>query len=103
MHRFIVRAAALAQDSVTLEAAHARQIAVVLRMQPGDEITLVAGGSEARASIESVSPERVVARIRDRIASATEPTGERPLALPLLRVGRSREAEVGVTARWSSA
>ncbi|TMB60729.1 MAG: 16S rRNA (uracil(1498)-N(3))-methyltransferase [Chloroflexi bacterium] len=97
MHRFIVRAAALAQDSVTLEAAHARQIAVVLRMQPGDEITLVAGGSEARASIESVSPERVVARIRDRIASATEPTVELTLALPLLRGDRSEEVVEAVT------
>src|SRR5207247_3395633 len=97
MHRFIVRAAALAQDSVTLEAAHARQIAVVLRMQPGDEITLVAGGSEARASIESVSPERVVARIRDRIASATEPRVALTLALPLLRGDRSEEVVEAVT------
>ncbi len=43
VHRFIVRAALLAGDAVTLDGAHARQIAVVLRMKPGDEITLVAG------------------------------------------------------------
>jgi 16S rRNA (uracil1498-N3)-methyltransferase len=97
MHRFIVRAAALEQDSVTLEAAHARQIAVVLRMQPGDEVTLVAGGSEARAVLESITPERVVARVRDRVAAATEARVELTLALPLLRGDRSEEVVEAVT------
>jgi 16S rRNA (uracil1498-N3)-methyltransferase len=97
MHRFIVRATALAQDAVTLEGAHARQIAVVLRMQPGDEVTLVAGGSEARAVLETVTPERVVARVRDRTASATEPRVELTLALPLLRGDRSAEVVEAVT------
>ena len=97
MHRFIVRAAALAQESVTLEGSHARQIAVVLRMQPGDEITLVAGGAEARASLESVTPERVVARVRDRVVSATEPRVDLVLALPLLRGDRSEEVVEAVT------
>jgi len=97
MHRFIVRAAALAQESVTLEGSHARQIAVVLRMQPGDEITLVAGGAEARASLESVTPERVVARVRDRMLSATEPRVDLVLALPLLRGDRSEEVVEAVT------
>src|ERR671935_2228297 len=97
MHRFIVRAAALEQDSITLEAAHARQIAVVLRMQPGDEVTLVAGGSEARAVLESITPERVVARVRDRTASAAEPGVELTLALPLLRGDRSEEVVEAVT------
>jgi len=96
MHRFIVRAAALSQDSVTLEGSHARQIAVVLRMQPGDEITLVAGGAEARAALETVTPERVVARIGDRVASASEPRVELTLALPLLRGDRSEEVVEGV-------
>jgi 16S rRNA (uracil1498-N3)-methyltransferase len=97
MHRFIVRAAALAQDAVTLEGSHARQIAVVLRMQPGDEVTLVAGGSEARAVIESVAPDRVVARVRDRVETATEPHVELTLALPLLRGDRSEEVVEAVT------
>jgi 16S rRNA (uracil1498-N3)-methyltransferase len=97
MHRFIVRRAALAQDSVALDGAHARQIAVVLRMQPGDEITLVAGGEEARAVIESVAPERVMARIRDRAVVAAEPQVELTLALPLLRGDRSEEVVEAVT------
>src|SRR5207302_5475568 len=69
MHRFIVRASMLAQDAVTLDTARAHQIAVVLRMQPGDEITLVAGGDEAVAV----------------------------LALPLLRGDRSEEVVEAVT------
>lgn len=97
MHRFIVSAALLAQESVTLEGAHARQIAVVLRMQPGDLVTLVGGGEEATAVIESVSPERVVATIRDRAASSGEPRVALTLALPLLRGDRGEEVVEAVT------
>jgi len=35
MQRFIVRSALLTQDAVKIGGAHARQLAVVLRMQPG--------------------------------------------------------------------
>lgn len=97
MHRFIVRSALLAQDAVTLDGAHARQIAVVLRMTPGDEVTLVAGGEEAVAVLESVEPERVVARIRDRAVSTREPAVALTLALPLLRGDRSEEVVEAAT------
>ncbi len=97
MHRFIVRAAMLAQDAVTLDGAHARQIAVVLRMAAGDEITLVSGGEEAVAVLESVDPDRVVARIRDRAISSSEPRVALTLALPLLRGDRSEEVVEAVT------
>lgn len=97
VHRFIVRAAMLANDAVTLDGAHARQIAVVLRMAAGDEITLVAGGEDAVAVLESVSPDRVVARIRDRATSTREPRVAVTLALPLLRGDRSEEVVEAVT------
>lgn len=97
MHRFIVRAAALSDDAVTLDGSHARQIAVVLRMKPGDEITLVAGGHEARAQLESVEPDRVVARIRERGGASTESRVALTLALPLLRGDRSEEVVEAVT------
>ena len=97
MQRFIVRSALLQQDAVTLDGAHARQIAVVLRMQPGDEITLVSGGEEALAVIESVAPDRVVARVRERAASTREPRVALTLALPLLRGDRSEEVVEAVT------
>src|SRR5258705_11737679 len=95
MHRFIIRAAMLANDTVTLDGAHGRQISVVLRMQPGDEITLVAGGTEAVAVLETGGPDRVVARIRERGGATKEP----PLALtpgvPLLRGDPSEEGAEG--------
>ena len=97
MHRFIVRSALLAQDSVTLDGAHARQIAVVLRMQPGDQVTLVAGGQEARAVLEEVTPDAVTARISDRVPTTREPVVSLTLALPLLRGDRSEEVVEAVT------
>ena len=97
MHRFIVRAAMLKEDAVTLDGAHARQIAVVLRMKPGDEITLVAGGSEARAVLETVEPDHVLARIRERGGASAESKVAVTLALPLLKGDRSEEVVEAVT------
>lgn len=97
MHRFIVRAAALREDAVALDGSHARQIAVVLRMKPGDEITLVAGGTEARAVLESVEPGHVLARIRERGGASAESRVAVTLALPLLRGDRSEEVVEAVT------
>ncbi|MDQ2950674.1 MAG: 16S rRNA (uracil(1498)-N(3))-methyltransferase [Chloroflexota bacterium] len=97
MHRFIVRAALLAEDAVTLDGARARQIAVVLRMKPGDEITFVAGGSEAIAVLETVERDHVVARIRERGGASTESRVAVTLALPLLRGDRSEEVVEAVT------
>jgi 16S rRNA (uracil1498-N3)-methyltransferase len=96
-HRFIVRSALLEQDAVTLDGARAHQIAVVLRMQPGDEITLVAGGQEAIAVLESVAPQQVVARVRERATAVHEPAVSLTLALPLLRGDRSEEVVEAVT------
>lgn len=97
MHRFIVRASLLKEDAVALEGAHARQIALVLRMKPGDEITLVAGGSEARAVIETVEPGHVLARIHERGGASTESRVAVTLALPLLRGDRSEEVVEAAT------
>ncbi|HUQ42014.1 MAG TPA: RsmE family RNA methyltransferase, partial [Candidatus Limnocylindrales bacterium] len=97
MHRFIVRAAMLKEDAVTLDGARARQIAVVLRMRPGDEITLVAGGAEARAVLETVEPDHVLARIHERGGASTESRVALTLGLPLLRGDRSEEVVEAVT------
>jgi 16S rRNA (uracil1498-N3)-methyltransferase len=97
MHRFIVRAAALKEDAVALDGSHARQIAVVLRMKPGDEITLVAGGTEARAVLETVEPDHVLARIRERGGASAESRVAVALALPLLRGDRSEEVVEAAT------
>ena len=97
MHRFIVRSAALNEEAVALEGSHARHIAVVLRMKPGDEIMLVAGGSEARAVLETVEPTHVLARIRERGGASAESRVAVTLALPLLRGDRSEEVVEAVT------
>jgi 16S rRNA (uracil1498-N3)-methyltransferase len=97
MHRFIIRAAALKDDAVALDGSHARQIAVVLRMKPGDEITLVAGGTEALAVLETVAPDHVLARIRERGGASAESRVAVTLALPLLRGDRSEEIVEAVT------
>jgi 16S rRNA (uracil1498-N3)-methyltransferase len=97
MHRFIVRAALLNDDAVTLDGAHARQIAVVLRMKPCDQITLVAGGLEALAALETVEPDHVVARINERGGASTESRVSLTLGLPLLRGDRSEEVVEAVT------
>ena len=87
----------LDEDAVALDGSHARQIAVVLRMKPGDEITLVAGGSEARAVLETVEPTHVLARIRERGGASAESRVAVTLALPLLRGDRSEEVVEAVT------
>lgn len=97
MHRFIVREAALREDAVSLDGSHARQIAVVLRMKPGDEVTLVAGGHEARAVLETVEPGHVLARIRERGGASAESKVAVTLALPLLRGDHSEEVVEAVT------
>jgi 16S rRNA (uracil1498-N3)-methyltransferase len=97
MHRFIVREAALREDAVSLDGSHARQIAVVLRMKPGDEVTLVAGGHEARAVLETVEPDHVLARIRERGGASAESRVAVTLALPLLRGDHSEEVVEAVT------
>jgi 16S rRNA (uracil1498-N3)-methyltransferase len=97
VHRFIVRAALLNEDAVVLDGSHARQIALVLRMKTGDEITLVAGGFEARAVLETVEPDRVVARIRERGGASTESRVALTLGLPLLRGDHSEEVVEAVT------
>jgi 16S rRNA (uracil1498-N3)-methyltransferase len=97
MHRFIIRAALLNEDVVTLDGAHARQIAVVLRMKPGDQVTLVAGGSEAVAVLETVEADHVVARINERGGASTESRVALTLGLPLLRGDRSEEVVEAAT------
>src|SRR5438046_2757240 len=96
MHRFIVRAQLLAQDAVTLDTARAHQIAVVLRMQPGEEITLVAGGDEAVAVLETVTPQPVVPRIPASPAAPREPRGSLTRALPLRRAAGGERAAAPV-------
>ena len=74
-----------------------RQIATVLRLEPGAEITLLADGLEHLCALEHVTPARVTARVRERRPASGEPRVALTLALPLLRGDRSEEVIEAVT------
>ena len=102
MHRFFVTREILRSDRVALTGPQARQIATVLRLRAGDEITLVADGAEAVVALETVRPASVTAVVRERGFTAAEPTVALTLALPVLRGDRDEEiveavAQLGVS------
>src|SRR6266545_6929274 len=97
MHRFFVEPTALSGDQATLSGPQARQIAAVLRLRPGDEVTLVSGGEEVVVALESVSASRVAGRILKRRAASGEPRVPIALGLPLLRGDRTEEVIEAVT------
>ncbi len=97
MHRFFVAPETLRADRVTLTGPQARQIATVLRLQPGDEIVLVADGAEAVVALEGVRPTAVTAVVRERGFTAAEPSIALTLALPILRGDRDEEVVEAVT------
>jgi 16S rRNA (uracil1498-N3)-methyltransferase len=102
MHRFFVPPETLRSDRVTLSGAQARQIATVLRLRAGDEITLVADGAEAVVALETVRPTSVTGTVRERGFTPGEPTVALTLALPVLRGDHDEEvieavAQLGVS------
>jgi 16S rRNA (uracil1498-N3)-methyltransferase len=102
MHRFFVSPEMLRSDRVTVAGSQARQIATVLRLRAGDEITLVADGAEAVVALESVRPTSVTGTVRERGFTPAEPTVALTLALPVLRGDHDEEvieavAQLGVS------
>jgi 16S rRNA (uracil1498-N3)-methyltransferase len=97
VHRFFVAPELLRADRVTLTGAQARQIATVLRLRAGDEITLVADGAEAVVALDSVRPTSVTAVVRERGFTPAEPTVALTLALPVLRGDHDEEVVEAVT------
>lgn len=102
MHRFFVTPETLRSDRATLTGPQARQIATVLRLRTGDEITLVADGAEAVVALETVRPTSVTAVVRERGFTPAEPTVSLTLALPVLRGDHDEEvveavAQLGVS------
>ena len=102
MHRFFVASETLRSDRVTLTGPQARQIATVLRLRTGEEITLVADGAEAAVVLETVRPTSVTAVVRERGFTPAEPSVALTLALPVLRGDHDEEvveavAQLGVS------
>ena len=104
MQRFLVAANLLAGESVTLEGAAARQISLVLRMAPGEHITLIDGqDSEAECVLVVVAQRQVTVRVLNRTRSIAEPALRIHLFPALLRATRfelalQKATELGVAA-----
>lgn len=94
-HRFFVEEDVA--DEVVLDGEQAHQIANVLRLKPGDHITLVRNDVESRVVLESVDAEQVCGRCMSKRAVGTEPRVRLTLALPILRGDRTEEVIEGVT------
>ncbi len=94
-HRFFVEEDVA--DAVVLRGKQAHQIANVLRLKVGEEITLVRNGVESKVVIESVDGTQVRGRCVAKRAVDAEPLVRLTLALPILRGDRTEEVIEAVT------
>jgi 16S rRNA (uracil1498-N3)-methyltransferase len=84
-------------NEVVLVGDQAHQIANVLRLKRGEEITLVRNGLESNVIIESVDADRVRGRCISKRPVDAEPRVRLTLALPMLRGDRTEEVIEAVT------
>jgi 16S rRNA (uracil1498-N3)-methyltransferase len=94
-HRFFVEEDV--SEEVILRGEQAHQIANVLRLKAGEQITLVRNDVESRVVIENVDGDQVRGRCISKRAVGTEPRVRLTLALPILRGDRTEEVIEGVT------
>jgi 16S rRNA (uracil1498-N3)-methyltransferase len=94
-HRFFVEEDVA--EEVVLRGDQAHQIANVLRLGPGDHITLVRNDIESFVAIQSVDAGQVRGRCLSKRAVGTEPRARLTLALPILRGDRTEEVIEAVT------
>ncbi len=95
MHQFFVDVAPSQRAVITGE--QARQIATVLRLEPGERITLVADRTAHEVVLETITPNEVTGRVIKRRQLATELRFNLTLALPLLKGDRSEEVVEAVS------
>ncbi|HEY8745661.1 MAG TPA: RsmE family RNA methyltransferase, partial [Chloroflexota bacterium] len=104
MQRFLVTPQTMAADSVVLNEATSRQIAVVLRMRLGDTVILCDGrGREALCRLEHLTPRQVTVRVEQRAVSTVEAALRLHLYPALIRAPRfelilQKATELGVDA-----
>ena len=94
-HRFFIEEDV--GDTVILRGPQAHQIANVLRLRDGDEITVVRSGVESLVRLEKVDANEVRGRCLSKRAVDAEPRVQLTLALPILRGDRSEEVIEAVT------
>lgn len=103
MHRFFVPPETVAQDTVHLTGALARQIRGVLRLRPGEQVVLLDNsGWEYRVTLTAVSPGEVLGEIRGRSVRANEPRTKITLYQSVLKGDRfewalQKGTEIGVS------
>ncbi len=100
MHRFFVDRAPA--ERAVLSGEQARQIATVLRLQPGERIALVADGTEHEVELQAIAPGQVTGKVVARRAVTTELSFRLTLAFAVLKGDRSEEiveasSQLGVT------
>ena len=88
-HRFFVETDV--DDQIVLAGEQAHQIANVLRLSSGDQITLVRSGIESLVVLESVDASEVRGRCVSKRSVDAEPRVHLTLALPILRGDRTEE------------
>ena len=89
MHRFFVETGPA--ERAFLKGEQARQIATVLRLQPGEHIVLVADLVEHEVELQAVAPAQVTGKVIARRPVATELPFRLTFAIPLLKGDRSEE------------
>jgi 16S rRNA (uracil1498-N3)-methyltransferase len=89
MHRFFVDTAPA--ERAFLSGDQARQVATVLRLQPGEHIVLVADRTEHEVELQAVATAQVTGRVVARRAVTTELAFGLTLAIPVLKGDRSEE------------
>jgi 16S rRNA (uracil1498-N3)-methyltransferase len=94
-HRFFVEENVA--DEVVLRGEQAHQIANVLRLKAGEEITLVRNGVESNVVLASVDADKVRGRCISKRPVDAEPRVRLTLALPILRGDRTEEVIEAVT------
>ena len=94
-HRFFVEEDVA--DEVVIDGEQAHQIANVLRLRPGDQITLVRNGVESRVALDSVDAGQVRGHCVSKRPVDAEPRLRLTLALPILRGDRTEEVIEAVT------
>jgi len=100
MHRFFVDTAPAERAFLTGD--QARQVATVLRLQPGEHLLLVADGTEHEVELQAVATGQVTGKVIARRVVTTELAFALTLAVPVLKGDRSEEiveaaTQLGVT------
>ncbi len=89
MHRFFVETAPA--ERAFLSGDQARQIATVLRLQPGEHVVLICDLVEHEVELQAVAPARVTGKVVARRPVATELPFRLTLAVPVLKGDRTEE------------